>query len=556
MSTKKTEVNIISIHTNSYDLEHAIATSIFAPRNACSSFKGIKGIDSFNYIVGLENLNPINLDQFREFESENIVPVIITLDRDEINSFFKKSEVRIIHTKHQTFFLYSFIPIHFIQSIIFSSKKNLENFQTTKFSNLNKDEGQFDMVHQPKLFTNLENEIKFDEEEHEVSDYPVPISKISLFDSILGGIQAAIYLSKKPELGNAERFFKIIQGIIDEKQNAAAIEWFEFDISFTLQNGLKSIKENDPLHIKFYKAALIKFSSEAYAEHAISLPFLESIFVAIPRVLLTEDDEVKIQQFLLKCSQLVSGTTELEEDFYVNDHWVIAKALILLLTQSGKNQISDPIENSKALHVSDKILFTSVLLFGFYRNYSSLSLAFKEKPEFQKTISLLSKIILLGRGKIITKKDEAPHGMGHWWDLCIDKDIFARVSIADIFLASISGQALEAGYNFKAIGNNKLALRKIDPDGTDLILTATSNDFFSIETDQLIATNNKKLTKPALLKLLTLMGSIEMRSSLISKDKNLILRQAQLSSTLDIDEIKSMIDGLYTDWKKVKESLE
>ena len=145
--------------------------------------------------------------------------------------------------------------------------------------------------------------------------------------------------------------------------------------------------------------------------------------------------------------------------------------------------------------------------------------------------------------------------MGHWWDLCIDKDIFARVSIADIFLASISGQALEAGYNFKAIGNNKLALRKINPDGTDLILTATSNDFFSIETDQLIATNNKKLTKPALLKLLTLMGSIEIRSSLISKDKNLILRQAQLSSTLDIDEIKSMIDGLYTDWEKVKESL-
>ena len=48
------------------------------------------------------------------------------------------------------------------------------------------------------------------------------------------------------------------------------------------------------------------------------------------------------------------------------------------------------------------------------------------------------------------------------------------------------------------------------------------------------------------------MGDIEIRSSLVSIDKNLILRQVQLSSTLDIDEIKSMIDGLYTDWEKAK----
>ena len=411
------------------------------------------------------------------------------------------------------------------------------------------------MIHQANLFPNKDHHIMFEQTEYKLKDSPVPISKIALFDSILGGIQASIYLSKQPELGNAERFFKIIQGILDEAQSASAIEWFEFDISETLRTGLRSIKSDDPLHVKFYKAALIKFSSEAYTESAISLPFLESIFLAIPRILLTEDDEVKIDKFLLKCSKLVSGTEELEDSFFVHDNWVIAKALILLLTQSGKNQMSDIINNSKALQVSDKVLFTSIMLFGFYRNYSSLSLAFKESPIFQKSISLLSKRIILGRGKIITKKDEAPHGMGHWWDLCLDKVIFARVSITNIFLASISGQALEAGYNFKSIGDNKLALRKIDSGGTDLILTATSEDFFSIETDSLILANDKKLSKPKLIKLLKLMADINIRSGLICTDKSLILRQFQLSSTLDIDEIKSMIDGLYKDWDIVKSSL-
>ncbi|MDA9876186.1 hypothetical protein N9D27_00530 [Gammaproteobacteria bacterium] len=556
MSTKKINTNTISVYTNTYNLENAIAASIFMPSTANKNFKDIEGIDNSNYLVGVESLMPINSLQFSELKNENIDPVIITIDSREIQNFFNASEMQTIKSKQYTFILLPFLPIHFIESIIFSDAKSLKNFQTTKFSNLNKDESQFKMIHQANLFPNKDHHIIFEESEYTLKDSPVPISKITLFDSILGGIQASIYLSKKPELGNAERFFKIIQGILDDTQSTSTIEWFDFDISETLQTGLRSIKADDPLHVKFYKAALIKFSSEAYTENAISLPFLESIFLAIPRILLTEDDEVKIDKFLLKCSKLVSGTEELEDNFFVHDNWIIAKALILLLTQSGKNQMSDIIDNSKALHVSDKILFTSIMLFGFYRNYSSLSLAFKEKPEFQKSISLLSKRIILGRGKVLTKKDEAPHGTGHWWDLCIDKDIFARVSIANIFLASISGQALEAGYNFKTIGDKKLALRKIDDAGTDLILTETSDDFFSIETDSLLPVNDKKLTKPKLIKLLELMADIDIRSGLICKDKSLILRQVQLSSTLDIDEIKSMIDGLYKDWDKVKSSLD
>ena len=41
------------------------------------------------------------------------------------------------------------------------------------------------------------------------------------------------------------------------------------------------------------------------------------------------------------------------------------------------------------------------------------------------------------------------------------------------------------------------------------------------------------------------------RSSIVARNKEIFLRQTQLSSTLDHDEIKTMIEGLYSDWQNL-----
>ena len=77
------------------------------------------------------------------------------------------------------------------------------------------------------------------------------------------------------------------------------------------------------------------------------------------------------------------------------------------------------------------------------------------------------------------------------------------------------------------------------------------DDFFSIETDSVISSKSKKATKAMIVSLLNLVSSENMRSSLVVDKFELKLKQFQLSSTLDIDEIKHMIIGLRADWKKL-----
>ena len=72
MRTKKINANTISVYSNTYNLENAIAASIFMPSTASKNFKNIEGIDNSNYLVGVESLMPINSLQFSELKNENI----------------------------------------------------------------------------------------------------------------------------------------------------------------------------------------------------------------------------------------------------------------------------------------------------------------------------------------------------------------------------------------------------------------------------------------------------------------------------------------------------
>ena len=207
------------------------------------------------------------------------------------------------------------------------------------------------------------------------------------------------------------------------------------------------------------------------------------------------------------------------------------------------------------LEISDEVLFTSILFFGFYRNYSSLSLAFKEKKSFQPSISLLTGIFLLNKGRVEIKQDVAPNGLSSWWDLSIDSEIFARVDTQDVFLGSLSSQALRAGYNFKSLDPETLVLRKIREDDTDLTLKKLDDNFFEMHTDILLDASNKKITKLKILEILEKMEEKTIRSSIVARNKEIFLRQTQLSSTLDHDEIKTMIEGLYSDWQNLSEFL-
>lgn len=549
MTTKKSTLNLV---TNSINLENAFASSIFLPETTSNQYSNVPGYEIDNHLIIRNEMLPINIVNMRKQKDEANYPVIVELKKTEFNKFYPaKFQNLTFYDNDQSCFLVQFLPVYIINKIYFETDDQINNFLSTKYNNLNKD--IFPIVKNKNLFSSNKSAKTITIKK--ITEPTIAPSKILTFDSILGGLQSAIYLSKSSHLGNPERFFDVIKGLLASNNNQTAIEWFGFDIHNTLQNGLKSISPEDNLHIKIFKAALIKLSSQAYKEEVLGISFVESIFESLPRILFTEEEEGKINNFLTLCRDLSSGKEIIPKDFYHDDNWVIARSLVLLLTQSGKNEIDDIIKQAQEQGISDKILFTSILLFGFYRNYSSLSLAFKEKKDFQKYISLLSKIFLLNKGKISSVKDIAPNGLTSWWDLKIDSKIFARVSIGDVFLGSISGQALEAGYNFKFIDENTLILRKISKEGTDLTLKKIEGDFFSLNTEKIYDINNPKYSKLNLIYILNLMNNETVRSSVVANDEEIFLKQTQLSSTLDIEEMKSMIEGLNSDWHFIKSAI-
>ena len=177
------------------------------------------------------------------------------MTKKKFNKFFKGH----LQNYENNLGLIQFIPIYLIKEIFFKDESDYENYLATKYANLNKD--LFKTSFSPELFSeNIQEEYVIDSDE--LPEVKIPASKLETFDSILGGIQSALYLSKQSQLGNPERYFKIIQGMLIDKSNSESVEWFGFDINATLQNGIKSISQEDSLAIKIFKATLIKLSSE------------------------------------------------------------------------------------------------------------------------------------------------------------------------------------------------------------------------------------------------------------------------------------------------------
>lgn len=557
MPSKKENTNLLTMYSNTYNFENAIASTLFLPQNSFKDFKPTDKIEELDFLILRESLEAINPKQIKNLVEKNIHPALIAFDKNALTDFFNKNEfIKIKSKKYGTLYLFPFIPIEFVKNVYFADEEILDNFLTTKFHNLNKESSQFSMQAKSELFK-TSKELIFAQEDLDGYENKIAHSRSQQFDSIIGGIQSVLYLTKKKKDNvDLEEIFNLIDEIILSNTSSSKSNWFDFNIGETLKDGLKSIQSNDPLNIKIFKVALIRLSSLDSVNRPISLPIIEEIFDSIPRVLLTEKDEAEIDKFISLCENLVAGNVELSENFYLDDKdaWC-SKAIIFLLTQSGENQLADFIEYSESFKIPFRTMIAAFLLYGLYTNYSGISIAFKGLPEHQKTISILSKLLLLGRGTFSYKQNLDPGGTAHWWDLYVDNYIFEQIDAADPFLTSISAQAKEAGFDFKRIRPDELVLRARGENESDLTLKAMPDDFFSIETDSVISSKSKKATKAMIVSLLKLVSSENMRSSLVVDKFELKLKQFQLSSTLDIDEIKHMIIGLRADWKKLADHI-
>ena len=104
--------------------------------------------------------------------------------------------------------------------------------------------------------------------------------------------------------------------------------------------------------------------------------FIEDIVDLIPGSILSKEEEVQIEQFLDLIEDISSGEFPLKDDFFTQEKRVtIWSSLILLMTQIGSREALDIIEMFKKGRVREDIFIMSLMLFGLFRNYSSLDLS-------------------------------------------------------------------------------------------------------------------------------------------------------------------------------------
>ncbi len=129
----------------------------------------------------------------------------------------------------------------------------------------------------------------------------------------------------------------------------------------------------------------------------------------------------------------------------------------------------------------------------------------------------------------------------------------------DPFYSSIIAQAAEAGFNFEEEDEDEYVytplLNKSNP---KVNYGKRSGKFFRIKTEAILKKSAlQKLTKQQLISLLAIANNLNFRSSIaIERNGSLILKHDQLSSTLDIPEIETMINSLITDYSLIKEELQ
>lgn len=559
--------NSLFVISNTNNLTNNLASSIILPVAASPKCLNAENSAETNVIYAYETFNT-NQTYFSEKyrESDNSFPVVIELDISILEFFEPKLKLKKVKENNVEFFLIPFVPIYFIKKIHFKSKKDYEDFMDVRYSNFDKDS----LI---GIANPLSIDIKISEDYFNGNDSivflnryepEIPISQINTLDSLLGGIQLLMYMAKKePSSAKTKKYITLIENLVNHDKNSLITEVFDFDILKTINKGISSISSSDALDIKIFKACLIKLVSEAYQDINFGDELIEEIIDMIPGSLLSDKENQEIENFLIFIDDISSGKKSLPNNIFkpTKKQSLIKTSLILLMTQVGKREFLDITDMYLNDMLDENIFISSILLFGLFRNYSGLDNAFKKESNL-KNLSLLASPLLsdfISDKKINKSLKKSPNLKSKWWELSFNGIELVSIEMDDPFYTSIIAQAAEAGFHFEEEKEDEYVYKPLlSKNNPRLYMEKGAENFFRIKTEAILKKSAlNKLTKQNFLKILAIANDLKFRSSIaIANDGSLILKHDQLSSTLDIPEIETMINSLVTDYSLLKQELQ
>lgn len=553
--------------SNTNNITNNLASGLILPIAASPKCFNSEDCAETNLVYAYETFN-IKQTHFSEKyrKSDNAFPVVIELDISILEFFKPKLKLKKVKENNVEFYLLPFAPINFIKNIHFKSTEDYENFMDVRYSNL--DKINLLSISKPSSINIKISEDYFSNEGSIVFlnryEPDIPVSQINTLDSLLGGIQLLMYTAKKePSSKNTKKYITLIENLINHDKNSLSAQIFNFDILETVNKGISSISSEDSLDIKIFKACLIKLVSESYQDINFGDELIEDIIDMIPGSLLSDDENQEIEDFLDLIDDISNGKKSLPENIFkpVKEQSLIKTSLLLLMTQVGKREFLDISDMYFDDMLNENIFISSILLFGLFRNYSGLDNTFKKESNL-KNLSLLASPLLsdfISDEKIIKTLKKSPNQKSKWWELSFNGVEIVSIEMDDPFYSSIIAQAAEAGFNFDEEDEDEYVytplLNKSNP---RLIMEKGQENFFRIKTEAILKKSAlQKLTKQQLLSLLAIANNLNFRSSItIERNGSLILKHDQLSSTLDIPEIETMINSLITDYSLIKEELQ
>tara|TARA_B110000305_G_C19464975_1_gene657196 strand:- start:3039 stop:4601 length:1563 start_codon:yes stop_codon:yes gene_type:complete len=499
-------------------------------------------------------------------DTDNAVPLVIEISSTVLSFYKSKGKFKKIIENKQAYYLVPFIPVYFIKSINFKNNEDMKNFIDIKFSNIDKgmlsDKSNLSYINtkvSEKFFNDGSPSI-FQSEESGA----IPASQVNTIDSLLGAIQVLIYVAKKETASDKTKIYiQLIEDIVNgNNDNELIYKIFGFDVLGSINKGISSIAVGDSLDAKIFKSSLSKLVSEAFQDITFGVDLIEDIIDVIPGSLLSDTDNEEVSQFLDYINAINAGIKSLPEDIFkpTKSQSIIRTSLILLMTQVGKRELFDIIDLFEENKIDEEIFICSSFLYGLYRNYSGLDNVFKRASHL-KNVSLLASPLLseyTSNTKIEKTFEMSPNHSSKWWELRIFDETLTSIEIDDSFYTSIIAQAAEAGFKFIDEGEEKYIYNPpFKADNPSLYMIKGNDNFFRIKTEPLLKNSlMTKLTKNKIISLLSAVNVVDFRSSLsIQEDGCLILKQDQLSSTLDILEIETMIKNLISDFKLLKKIL-
>jgi len=560
----KTSLFVIS---NTNNLTNNLAASIILPVAASPKCFNSENCAETNAIYAYEKFNTEQTSFCETYrESDNAFPLVIELDISILEFFKPKLRLKKEKENNAEFFLLPFAPINFIKNVHFKFMKDYEDFMDIRFSNIDKNNllsisnSSLINIKISENYFNNKGSIVF------LNRYEpgIPISQINTLDSLLGSIQLLMYTAKKePSSQKTKKYITLIENLINRDTDSHITEIFDFDILKTINKGISSISSKDSLDIKIFKACMIKLVSEAYQDINFGDELIEEIIDMIPGSILSDEENQEIEDFLDFIDDVSNGKKSLPENIFkpTKKQSLVRTSLILLMTQVGKREFLDITDMHFNDLLDEEVFVSSIILFGLFRNYSGLDNTFKKESN-QKNLSLLASPLLsdfISDEKINKTLKKSPNQKSKWWELSFNRAEIVSIEMDDPFYTSIVAQAAEAGFDFEEAEEDEYIysplLSKTNP---KLIMEKGVGNFFRIKTEAVLKKSAlKKLTKEQFLSMLALANDLDFRSSItIESNGSLILKHDQLSSTLDIPEIETMVNSLITDYLLIKKELQ